>query len=443
MPQPPFRALLAFVDGSYVDRDARDLAIERMHRRDPRGDRLHLAAACLGLFMLSGPVSVTEFAFAPLLVLFVLRAPHAGAVWVHGFGQPAVLIALALAAWMGVTLLWSPDPAQGADEIGRLRWLLLPGLVFPVIERRAALTAALAGGVLVAGVAQLASGFDALRPPFETRFPGRVSGWWDPVVAGSMQCAAVGLFLPAALRGAGRWRWFGLAGLGVALVGVLASGTRGAWIAAGVLVLVATPLILRRAPRAQWRAAVCVLGAGAVVLGAAAWAQREEIGGRVGQARAELAAAAAGDLDTMTGARIAIMRLALESGVTRPWGLGAGGVRSAAAARFGPEHAAAGMDHAHSSLLHLLGTAGLPGLLLGVLFVWTVWRAARRAERGSDGVTVAAGLPYALLGLVLAGQFDAVHVNTQTCALLGALAALSPAAPPFDRFRGSPSGTDP
>lgn len=441
MPPQPLRALLALVDGAYVDRDARDRAVERMHRRDPRGDRLHLAAACLGLFLLAGPVSVTEFAFAPLLVLFVLRAPHAGAVWIHGFGQPAVLIALAMAAWTGVTLLWSPDPAQGADEVARLRWLVLPGLIFPVIERRASLAAALACGMIVAGVAQLVSGFDALRPPFETRFPGRVSGWWDPVVAGSMQCAGVGLFLPAALRGVGRPRWFGLAGLGVALAGVLASGTRGAWIAAGVLVLVAAPLILRRAPRARRGTTLRVLGVGAVVLGAAAWMQRDAIGDRIGQARAELAAAAAGDLDTMTGARIAIMRLALESGVTRPWGLGAGGVRSTAVERFGPEHAAAGMDHAHSSPLHLFGTTGLPGLLLGVLFVWTVWRASRRAEAEAD--PIASGLPYALLGLMLAGQFDAVHLNTQTCALLGALAALSPAAPPFDRVRGTRPGTGP
>lgn len=431
----PQTSLLRFVDGVYVDRPACDAAFERMHRRDRVGDRLHLVFACLGLFLLAGPVTVTELAFAPLLVFFFVRAVNTGPLWVHAFGQPLILAALALMAWMLVTLAWSPDRANGLDEVGRLRWLLLGALVYPAIEHRRALTTALALGLIAGGVAQLLSGLDALRPPFEARAPGRVSGWWDPVVAGSVQCAAVGLFLPGAIRGVGRERWIAVAGLGVASAGLLASGTRGAWIGAAVLVVASVPVILRGAgPRARRGAVGVGIGAG-VLLGAIGFVQRDGLVRRVAEAQAELAAAVGGELDTWTGARIAVMNFALESGLTTPWGLGAGGLRAAAVERLGPGDPAA-LPHAHSAPLHLFATLGWPGLLLAGLIAWIALRHGVRDRPADPRRALEAGLPFAIAGLLLAGMFDAVHLNTQTCAMLGALAALSPAYWPGRRAAG-------
>jgi hypothetical protein len=419
--------LLRFVRGDYVDRVACDAAFERMHRRDAVGDRLHLALACVGMFLVVGPVTVTELAFAPMAVFFFVRVANTAPVWIHGFGQPFVLAGLALAAWAGVTLLWSPDPAGGVDEITRLRWILLAGLVYPVIERRRTLILALALGFLAAGVAQQLSRLDALRPPFAPRHPGRVSGWWDPVVAGSMQCAAAGLFLPAALRGVGKDRWIGLTGLAIALAGVLSSGTRGAWIAAMILLAVAGPFALRHAERGARRTALGAAAAGVLVLAGVAFVQRDGLTLRLEQARSELAQAANGRLDTDTGARVGVMGLSLESGLTHPWGLGVGGLAPAAAARFGEAHRAAGMSHAHSTPLHLLGVLGVPGLAIGVLAAWALLRSGAAASPREPARALEAGVPYAVAGLLLAGLFDAVHLNTQTAALLGVLGALSPA----------------
>jgi hypothetical protein len=404
-----------------------------MHRRDEIGDRIHLALACLGFFLVSGPVTVTELAFAPLLVFFVVRVVNTGPVWIHGFGQPSVLAAVGLMVWGGVTLAWSADPMHGLDEIGRLRWLVLLGLVFPVIERRGVLVTAMALGLIAAGIAQLLSGVEPFRGLFPPRHPGRVTGWWDPVVAGSVQCGAVGLFMYPALRGVGRARLIGGVGLAVALAGVLASGTRGAWIAAAILLAVGVPLSLRGAGPTMKRAALGVGLAGVLLLSAVGLAQREGLMIRVDQARAELAAATAGDLDSATGARVAVMGLALESGFQRPWGLGAGGFQTAVVERFGPDHAASGLAHAHSAPLHLFGTLGWVGLCLGGLWAWAALRnaaagAAEDPTGGADGLL--RGLPLGIAGLLLAGLFDAVHLNTQTCALLGAMAALAPAYRP-------------
>lgn len=426
---PPLRALTRFAGGSYIDRAACDAAFERMHRRDGIGDRIHLALACLGLFLVSGPVTVTELAFAPLLVFFVVRVVNTGPVWIHGFGQPSVLVAVGLMAWGCVTLAWSADPMHGLEEIGRLRWLVLLGLIFPVIERRGALVTALAVGLIVAGIAQLLSGIDPFRAMFPARHPGRVTGWWDPVVAGSVQCGAVGLFLYPALRGVGRARWIGGVGLAVSLAGVLASGTRGAWIAAAILLVIGVPLALQGAGASMKRAALGVGLAGVLLLGIVAVTQRGGLMIRVDQARTELTAAAGGNLDSPTGARVVVMGLALESGLRRPWGLGAGGLQNAAVERFGPEHAAAWLAHAHSSPLHLFGTLGWVGLVLGGVWAWTALRnAGGRADDPSGGL--AGGLPLGIAGVLLAGLFDAVHLNVQTCALLGAMAALAPAYQP-------------
>jgi hypothetical protein len=171
---------------------------------------------------------------------------------------------------------------------------------------------------------------------------------------------------------------------------------------------------------------------GLVLLGVVGLTQREGLIIRVEQARTELAAAAGGNLDSPTGARVAVMGLALESGLRRPWGTGAGGFQDAVVERFGPEHAAAGLAHAHSAPLHLFGTLGWLGLVLGGVWAWTVLRNAAVVEEdpASVGGGLLRGLPLGIAGVLLAGLFDAVHLNVQTCALLGAMAALAPAYRP-------------
>lgn len=430
--------LIGLADGSYVDRVACDAAFERMSRRDAVGDRLHLLFAGLGLFAVFGPTTVTEIAFAPLLVFFFVRVVNAGRVWVHGFGQPVPLCAYALAAWLGITLLWSPDRAAGLEEISQLRWLVLLALIYPAIRERSVLVHALAYGLIVATVAQLLSATPVLAGAFPNRHPTRVSGWWDPVVAGSIQVGAVGLFLPAGVWGLGRARGVGVMGLALSLGGLVATGTRGAWIAGALLLLIAGPVALRRASR---RAAVAGVVAALLGVVAAGVVFGPRLAVRVGQARQEFAAAADGDLSTPTGERMAVMRRAWETGLARPLRGGGAGCVGADGDWPGSPDGGAPLRHAHSMPLQLFATGGVPAVLLGGLLVAVALRNAWRARPTDSRRALEAGLPWAVLGVVLAGLFDSVLVNAQTAAVLGAFAALSPAYWPGGPARAEARGS--
>jgi len=422
------QSLIGFLDGSYVDRSACDAGFGRMHARDAIGDRIHLALACLGLVLLCGPSTVTELAFAPLLVFFFVRTFNTFPVWIHGVGQPAVLAAALLFAWLAITLLWSEDPQQGITELNRMRWFGLVPLVYPVIERRGVLVHALAVGLMLATAAQLLSAVPVVRELFPFRHPGRVTGWWSPVVGGTIQVGAIGLFLAPALVGAGRARWLGVVGLALSLSGLLASGTRGAWVSAAALLLIAVPLLLWRCGPRVRRSAGMVLAAVCVAGLIAGFVFRDGITLRVDQGVEEIRSALDGEYATPTGARIAVMRMAVGEGLSAPLGgRGAGSVLALAIERFGEDEPAFRLAHAHSTPAHLLVTGGVPAVLLGGLLFAVLLRNAWKNAPDDPRRALELGIPLAVLGLVLASAFDVVLINMQVAALLAALAALAPA----------------
>ena len=201
--------LLSFLTGAYIERAEATQAFERQRNKDAIGDRVMLWLACFGVAGLCGPTVVSEFALAPLAVFFLVRTLNTFPTWIHWFGQPMFLVALAFAAWQAITLFWTRDLRLGLDELSETRWAVVGVLVWPIIHRRRALLAALAVGFVVAHAAQVWQYADwklDLRGPLYPPDPRRLSGWWDPVVGGSMLTAAVGLHLPAAMFGRGRTR---------------------------------------------------------------------------------------------------------------------------------------------------------------------------------------------------------------------------------------------
>ncbi|MFK7884499.1 MAG: O-antigen ligase family protein [Phycisphaerales bacterium] len=429
----PLNRLWAFADGAYIDQAGCDAAFDRMHRLDGIGDRIYLWLACLAMVLLAGPSTVTEIAVVPLAVFFFVRVLNTFPVWIHAFGQPAMLAAAVLFGWLMITLLWSRDPSQGMAELNRMRWFLLVPLIYPAIEHRRVLVRALAIGLMIASVAQFVSAVPAARELFPFRHPGRVTGWWSPVVGGTIQVGAVGLFLGPALVASGRVRWFGVAGLALSLSGLLASGTRGAWIAAVALLLIAVPVLLWKGGPSVRRSAgvaiVCVCVGG----GAAGYVFRGGISLRIDQAVQEIQAAQTGEYASATGARIAVMRMAFDEGFAHPFGgVGAGSVLPLAIERFGDDEPAFHLAHAHSTPAHLFVTGGVPAVLLGgwlfVVLLRNAWKSAFMHSR----VGLESGLPFAVLGLVLASVFDVVLINMQVAALLAALAAVSPAYIPVE-----------
>lgn len=403
----------------------------RMHQRDAIGDRLHLLFAIGGVVCFFGPVTMTEIAMIPMIVFFCVRVINTFPIWIHGFGQPTVLATLLLSAWMFIALLWSPQASQGLHEIAQLRWIALMGFLFPVIEHRRKLIAALCVGLVLGQSGQVLDAFDGFGieslATLVENHPGRIAGWWHPVIAGGLLVVAMGFHLPAAMVGRGRTRVLGVMGLSVSAVGVLATGTRGAWMG-GVLLLVVGALLMLRIRRVPLRRvllvgaiALCVLAIGGVLL-------RDSIMIRVNESRGEIAEMVAGDFDSYSGRRVRMAQLALDGFIQHPIvGIGTGGFE-----QWSVQQDQSYGAHAHSSALHTLATLGIVGAVLWGLVLLVALRHAWRRGTRHTASPYDLGPLMGIIGLMLASLTDSVHINAQTAGMLGLLLALSPAYAPGD-----------
>lgn len=412
-------------------------AFDLQRRRDPFGLRLHEWVATLWFFLVPWFISAVEFAMVPLAVALLLRLPHLWRLRASWLTQPLVLLLVAWAAWLSLSLTWTLDSRAGYNEVGGLRWAWTVLAVWPVVERRPRFIVALIAGFLVANLAQLAHavglglGLDWLT--FD-RNPDRNSGWWRPVVGGSMLVGALGLHLPAALMGVGRTRVLGLAGSVVTLLGIVATGTRGAWLAgAGLIGIVAVVALIRARARISGRSGVTFVGAMLVVVVGAWLAVGPSIARRAGAGWHEVARAVEQkEFTSDTGARLIMGWWAMRAFAEHPVaGVGAGGYRRWVIGhleRRGIDPADRSVhDHAHNAALHVGATTGVVGLALAGLLGATALVGAFRGPSGGGGErlgTYAAGPGFALIGLLLVSAFDTIHVNAQTGALLCALLAL-------------------
>lgn len=430
-PSPVLGGLRGLITGSYIDREACDAAFARMHARDPLGDRIMLILGLGCMVCLAGPITMTEFAILPLVVFFFVRALNTFPVWIHGFGQPMVLASLMIVAWMSVTLAWSEDRAQGLEEIGALRWLFAMGFLFPIIEHRMKLIGALCIGLALAQLGQVLDAFDGfgIAPiaGLVENHPGRIAGWWHPVVGGGLLVAGMGLHMPAALMGSGRTRLLGVAGLTLSAVGVLATGTRGAWAAAAVLLVVGMVVMLR-VRRVRFRRIALVGAIGAALLGISGFVIRDSIMIRINETREELREIEGGDYSSYSGRRVRMAQEAVDAFRAHPIeGVGAGAFRpwcAAQGAEFG--------DHAHNATLHILATLGIVGGVLWLILLLVVLVNAYRWGTRPGASPYAMGPMLAIVGLMLASLTDCVQINAQSVAMLGVLIGLCPAYAPGD-----------
>lgn len=410
---------------------------------DALNARVSLWAACLWCFLVTFPTTAVEWAGVPLIVVSLFGARRIWRVVWRSLVSPEFIFPALFAAWQFATLLWSTDARLGAGQAGACRWLWSIVLLAPVMAHRRALIAALALGFLVGNASQL---LHALGTHFNiaaitwNRLPGRNSGWWDPVVGGSLLTAALGLHLPAAIAGRGRSFITALLACIITLVAILATGTRGAILAAATLVIVIAIFALFRT--ASRRTVVVRLAVVLVLAGAGIGAAWPKIGpplrARIDTGVKEVQAAL-DETDTIastttdTGARIAMARWSAASFASRPIaGVGAGSMRSVFQdhwARIGvPPSQLFGHSHSHNTYLHILATTGLIGAGLALVVITIALRNALR-RAANFGSYEAAPLA-ALVGLLLVGAFDTIHVNSQTAALLTLLLSLSAAWKP-------------
>lgn len=409
----------------------------RQRTVDPFGHRLQALFAALWGFLACGPVSVIEFGWSALAFCFLIRfhrhqCTHAPLRQTVG---PWLVVAWTI--WQGVAVLWSLDRRAGLEEWGVMRFAIPVLLIWPTLDRRNWLIAGVALGLLCANLAQVSHAIGrAMDIPALTfdRLPGRNSGWWQPVVAGTMLTAGVGLHLPAALTGSGKWRWIGIVGLLASVTGVAATGSRGAWIATTLLLCLGGAWALRRflshgfSLKRLAAVAAVIVAIGAVGYVAVWPSMRARAVEGVHEIERMVKS---DDYTTYTGARIEMARWGWRALCDEPvWGIGVGSFRRWVAREMeqqgqdplkNPAHA-----HCHNTFLHVAATTGLVGLLIfgGITVLSIRGGFARDGERPGAIRSYEAGPAFALIGMVLVTPFDVVNVNAQTAALWWILVAM-------------------
>lgn len=424
------------LNGPWINREATEKAFAEQNHRVPRGVWAHGLIAGIVLAGLPGPTAVAEIMVALLVIFFFLRTPKTWRTLIHSLGQPIPLIILVWVAWQLISLLWSPNPQQGLDEIGSARWALLIPFLWPSIGWRRRWLTFLIVGFFAGNLAQLSQFIWQGEPWFPwVHERDRLSGWWGPAIAGTLLSAALGLHLPAAIMGTGRTRILGVAGSAITLIAILATGTRGGWLAA--IALIALTLLIAIIIHRRRTALLVVIAVLALASLIAGFTLRTQITRRINEARTEITQALSGENYTSpTGARIAMAGWAVEAFISHPiGGVGAGGYQDWVINHL--QNADIDLaqrsvhDHAHNTFLHIAATSGLVGLLIAAIFIISaLWNAFSGLTRLALG-TYAAAPGFALLGLLFVSAFDVVHINSQSAAILAVLLAVTPTFVPL------------
>lgn len=432
------------------------------------GAPFHVVLAMFACACAAGPQVAIELGVLPLLVCWVLRWPFIIQGLRHVLASPVALCFLALLVWSTLALLWSPSMMAGQNELRYWRWGWLLLALWPVMHARHLLIASLAVGFVVANGAQLVEALALTQgvvlfhhPPTATPFE-RICGWWHhPVHGGVMLSAAFGLHVGPALFGAGKVRLVALLGASIALVGVIATGTRGALLAcivvAGGLVLIRAGLWWQhasrlkaprgsrgeaQAPGMQQQAgahrarsssfAVALIGFVLLVAGVFA---APSMSTRLRTGVVEIKQAWQGNVNSDMGARVVALRSVLDAFSKHP-------VRGIGLHAFGdhtrefvqrekialPPERVFVLRTAHNTPAHMLASLGAVGLFLwcalAASIVWSGWHIARARSLHATLGSYAIAPTLAACSMLIAGQFDAIGFNSPTACLATLLAAL-------------------
>lgn len=405
--------------------------------------RAHVWTGVAAGLLVAGPTSLAEIAVIPPALVFAVFVPWTWRLWGDAWRRPVLGLLLLFAFWLALGLAWSPDPALGLEEFGNLRFFAVVLLLIPAMRLtatgRSRLIAGLAAGFLVGHVVQALNAWAVLGGGPESlefgRSTDRLSGWWDPAVAGTVLTAALGLHLPPALMGTGRTRRIGLGGAAVTMVGLLATGSRGGWIASALLCSLVFVVAAVRAARLRRGCVSLTIGVAllVIVLASAAFVFRDAISARIDLAREQMISAAGGDYEGTDGERLRLKRAALDAFAAHPIaGVGTGGFGVWDAERGGGTAGVHG--HAHDTLLHVAASNGAVGVVLLVAVAGVGVVRGLRWTRVEGLGSYAAGPVFALLGLVFTTPFDTLHVSGSAAAVTGFVLALCAHPPGEDGF---------
>jgi O-antigen ligase len=342
----------------------------------PASLRLRTARAfyTLALLLMPACLIATPWGLAPAACCtFVAALLAPDRIWAarKAAGWPVLAMTLAVvfvACVVSFSVMVHHDDWSEAGSRGRVLLIPLASLmVLGLAPPRAALWAGAVLGLIGAAVVAIVQTLQHVP---------RADGWNNAITFAN--AAVLLLALVVFLRPSGRFLITALAACaGVVAIGL--SGTRGAWPAAGMVVIIA--LFVRATSGRGHRFEAWVLAGLAVISIAVVLPQVQQ---RVEALQVDMLRYAAGDPDSSSGARIELFGLAADELEARPWtGAGVGRfervIKASPKCNVATPDAWCSLGHAHSDLPEWGATMGIPGLLaLLALYGVPAWLFARQ-----------------------------------------------------------------
>lgn len=404
--------------------------LEFARQRDRRGDRAHVALACLYLACAGISTSAESISFVLLVGFSLLRFWVLWRPWVHVASYPVTWALAGWLAWASLCVLWSPDGHAGLSTLRGSRALLLLFAIFPVSDRWPALVAAFLGGLCLQTTLQLGQAFGLIAavPSNPIRHAGLFT---HPGYLSTFHSVAIVLALSWLRRTRrGRSSLLLLGAMTLCLAGVGIAAGRGAILGLLVGAPLTIALTLKRRLSPLRVAGVC---AGVALLAMLLVAGVPLLLGVQGMTAKVQELRQADQSITPGGLRLLYWAAAWDGFLDHPLaGVGAGGTEIALSSnprvqRVIEEHPELGREYFTTSQPHsvyvqtLLEQGGVGALALtAVLFA-----AGRQALRRREDLPIGAGLVGALAIWAVSAAFDALHVSGRTASLGCALIALS------------------
>lgn len=237
---------------------------------DPVGDRIHVALAGAFTFLL--PMGMVPWAkdalLIALLVYTTMRLPKIHRCFHPFVRDPLTWWILAWPVWLALSLSWSPAPLFGVDELRAWRMILLPLLLWPVMQHYRLFVMTFLCGCIIVVLVQIGQVVGITG--FELDIQGRADAWMHPILAGAMLSTGAVWLLTGTLHWKGNRSVMSCAGLIVVGIGLVLTGSRGPWVSlavAGSLLVIGTVVLCPGVRNRTFSIGVLgLLAIGAVVL---------------------------------------------------------------------------------------------------------------------------------------------------------------------------------
>ena len=129
--------------------------LEYGYKRDPVGDKIHTAFACLFMFALPLTTASVSISMALLLGYSLLRLPTTWRTLTPLLRSKIFILLVGWCAWSILSIAWSPATTVGLDMLKPLRMVFLIPILWPIMKHWKYLLLAFLTGVFLQNLVQI------------------------------------------------------------------------------------------------------------------------------------------------------------------------------------------------------------------------------------------------------------------------------------------------